>query len=285
MLISDLRQKKRRIIISLPKALPAWAPSGPAPDGKEPLRTRRPCRRCCPPLSLPASRHSPAPPRGAFPGTAPRRELRVTGPGRLALRRFPSTHLPSGEAPGRRNALGSALSSTAAHPLPSAPVKGDNAARRPAAPPPSPLRSPRTGPLPSGERGPAAEPRAAVPQAPPCAAQRRPRRAAVGTCEPRWLCHCFSWCEASSRPSAILRSEATPEAGKGGAERSRSAGLPGGTALGTGAEAAPRRSLLRAAAAPQLAGAPAPTASMLALRPPPATSATNGPAPSGQREL
>lgn len=41
------------------------------------------------------------------------------------------------------------------------------------------------------------------------------RAVLAGTCEPRWIFHCFSWSAASSRPSAILQSPATPEAAGG----------------------------------------------------------------------
>lgn len=65
------------------------------------------------------------------------------------------------------------------------------------------------------------------------------RRCPAGTCEPRWLFHCFSWLAASSRPSAILRSPATPEAGR--AARSGGAVFaPGEEAAAAGGQAAAR---------------------------------------------
>jgi len=140
--------------------------------------------------------------------------------------------------------------------------------------PPSLCRPPRTvttAPAgPDGERG-------AAPQASPCGYLRAPLA-------PPLLQLVRGVVPAVSHFASL----GDPQGRKGGAERSKRGG--GLLRSLTAGKAAPERSLRgepprRAPQHQQLAGATAPTASIPALRPPPATSSTNSAASTEQREL
>lgn len=140
-------------------------------------------------------------------------------------------------------------------------------------PPPAaltPRHQPPSGrpPLPSG--------RPATVTAPP------PR-----TCEPRWLCHCFSCSAATSRPSAILRAAEPPER-----DTERPSGRAGGREGMAGGGAGPgslpgRRQQRGDPAAPASSGSHGAYAThpSTELRPPTPAALANSPAPCRQRQL